>query len=81
MAIAPAPRKRAPRAKTSEFEVPEIVWLTPQQAWERFDAYTREHLGMSGDEYNAAWDGGELADRIEEDHILTASFYMRPRPE
>lgn len=80
MAIAPAPRKRAPRAKTSEFEVPEIIWLTPQQAWEGFDAYTRKHLGMSGDEYNAAWDEGELVDRIEERYVLGASFMMCNRP-
>ena len=81
MAVAPAPRKRASRSKPSEPILPEIIELTQEQAWMRFDAYTRKHLGMTGEEYNAAWDRGELAERIEERHILTASFLMADPPE
>lgn len=77
MAIAPAPRKRASRSKTAEPPVlPEIIELTNQQAWDRFDSYTREHLAISGDDFNAAWDRGDLLERIEEDHVLTAYFLM-----
>jgi hypothetical protein len=36
--------------------------LTAEEAWQRFDNQARYDLGMSGEEFLAAWDRGELRD-------------------
>lgn len=34
--------------------------LTPEEAWDTFDAAARHYLGMTGEAFIAAWDAGEL---------------------
>ncbi|MGH2759149.1 MAG: hypothetical protein ACRDKJ_06235, partial [Actinomycetota bacterium] len=47
------------RAEEAE---PQIEELSPARAREVFDAAARHYLGMSGDEFLAAWRAGDFKD-------------------
>lgn len=44
----------------------EVKWLSPEEAWRRFDAHARSSFGMSGEEFLRRWDTGEF-NGLEED--------------
>jgi hypothetical protein len=49
-------------------ELPEIegvVWLTQEEAHERFDAQARNLLGMSGEKFLRRLDAGEFDDQVD----------------
>jgi hypothetical protein len=37
-------------------------WISPDEGRDLFDAAARRHLGMSGDEFRAAWHAGKIED-------------------
>ncbi len=48
-----AKRRREPR-------LPKVEFLSPEEARALFDENARRELGMSGDEFIAAWDRGDF---------------------
>lgn len=47
---------------TSFTELPEVEFMTEEEAWALFDSATRESLGISGKELLERWDRGEYPD-------------------
>lgn len=64
--------------------VPEIRWLSDDEASEAFDAAARLWLGASGEEFLRRWDAGEYLgiedDPENENYILVASLISFVRP-
>lgn len=50
------------RSQTEEFELPEIIWPSRDEARRMFDEIARKTVGMSGDEFLQKLDAGEFAD-------------------
>ena len=53
-------------------EDPEIVYLSPEEGCEMFDAAARKIIGMSGEEFIRRWEAGEydeIADKAGHRHI------------
>jgi hypothetical protein len=46
--------------------VPAVVDLTPEEAWAEFDAMTRRHLGVPGQEFLRLLDAGEYEAVIDD---------------
>jgi hypothetical protein len=56
------PLKR-PDDQDEEFtldEIPGVILLSPEEAYELFDRHARKHLGISGEEFLRRWDAGEI---------------------
>jgi hypothetical protein len=53
----------------NDYEVPEIVELTDEEARRIFDERSRELVGMSGEEFLRKWDAGEIEDP-DQSHIV-----------
>ena len=45
-----------------EYELPEIVELSPDEGRQLFDERARDLVGMSGEEFLRKWDAGEIED-------------------
>jgi len=60
--------------------LPNVQVLSPEEAWAFFDARSRELLGMSGDEFNAAVASGEIGPRIEEPNVLDVWMIRSEKP-
>ena len=75
----PSAKPRAPRRKTSEYEVPEPVALTPTQARERYEEWARQLLGMSVDEFERKWAAGEFEGPVENQDAVAVWMVRSPR--
>ncbi len=51
---------KAPKT-TDELEIPEIVYVSPEDGRQMFDQAAREWVGMSGEEFIRRWEAGEFA--------------------
>jgi hypothetical protein len=58
-------------AKTS------IRFLTPEEAWASFDRAARRYLGISGEEFIAAWEAGRFDDDPDRPELIRVSL-LRP---
>ncbi|MGI8972400.1 MAG: hypothetical protein ACR2HB_17105 [Dehalococcoidia bacterium] len=56
----------------AQSEPAQVRMLTREEARVEFDAQARRHLGMSGDEFVAAWDAGKFEDPDQPDIMLVA---------
>lgn len=54
-----------------------VHFLTPEEAWESFDAAARRYLGMSGEAFIAAWDAGKFDDDPDQPALILVSM-LRP---
>ena len=54
--------------------------LSPQEAWEIFDAQAREHLGMSADEFDQRWKRGALRSKQEDPRVRRVLAVRVKRP-
>ena len=80
-ATRPAKRRvAAPPESFEEPELPEIVWISAEDAWAEFDRESRRRLGMPGEEVLSAFERGDFDERIEEEDILTLFFMQRGNP-
>lgn len=87
MAISPAqkplksarvPASAAARRKAAEpFQVEGMITLTPEEAWEAYDAEARELLGMSAEEFDRMLETQPLPD---EDRFVRVSMRRCPKP-
>ena len=87
MAISPArkPTKSAKGAATATarrkqplpFLVEGMITLTPEEAWEAYDAEARELLGMSAEEFDRMLETQPLPD---EDRFVRVSMRRCPKP-
>lgn len=55
----------AAKSETKNKQLPGVHFLTKEEARESFDRTARYYLGMSGDEFIAAWDAGEFKDKVD----------------
>lgn len=67
------PRANSPATRTLPF----VVALSEKEAWDLFDAQARELLGMSGEEFERAWDEGAFRER-QEDPAVRRVIMIRP---
>lgn len=81
------PRKREFPVEPSEQEredgvdlPPNVVELTQKEAYELYDSRARELLGMSAEEFEAAWARGDFEGREEDRAFLKVWFTQAPRP-
>ena len=47
-----------------------VIELTPEQAWEHFDADVRRRLGISANEFARRFDAGEYGDPDDDGTIM-----------
>jgi len=76
-----APFASEPEARTHRApRVAKPLILSPQQAWEMYDAEARDLLGLSADEFEKLCESGEIGGRIEEPHVLEVWMIRAPKP-
>lgn len=46
-------------------EDPEVIYLSPEEGHEMFDAAARKIMGMSGEEFMRRWDAGEYDEIVD----------------
>ncbi|HZU77720.1 MAG TPA: hypothetical protein VFA70_13210 [Dehalococcoidia bacterium] len=63
-------RKKAPKPER------ENIWITPDEMWEIFDQAARRELGMSGEEFRAAWLSGAFGDDPDTPSIMSVAFLL-----
>ena len=56
----------------------QMIELTPEQAWERFDAEVRETLHISGAEFVRRLKAGEYGDPDDDLKIMWLAFACEP---
>jgi hypothetical protein len=54
--------RRIEQIVTKDAEIPEVVWVSPEEGRRMFDEAARELAGMSGDEFIRRYDAGAYAD-------------------
>jgi alkanesulfonate monooxygenase SsuD/methylene tetrahydromethanopterin reductase-like flavin-dependent oxidoreductase (luciferase family) len=76
-----APRaSRARRSEDAEANLSPIVELTPEEAWERYDARARRLLGMSAEEFEQALKRGDFSGPEENRDAVAVWMIQAPRP-
>jgi hypothetical protein len=59
--------------QASESFVSDVQELNPAEGVALFDAAAKRHLGISGPDFLAAWDGGEFAGEPERPEVISVA--------
>ena len=70
-----APRSRTPRQADPVSNLPEPIELTPEEAWNAYDALARELFGVPAEEFERRYDRGDYDD--PQHHLKATSVRMR----
>lgn len=57
-----APRARIARRNDPDANLPEVIELSPEEAWEEYARSAREQLGVAPAEFEKRWARGEYED-------------------
>lgn len=71
---------RRSRKASEEYRLPELVEISHEEAWARFDIRARELLGISGEEFIERLERGDYYSDGAEDPRVTDLYFLMIHP-